>query len=154
MAQIYVLVVSSLVDSTLDEGEDWTLTIGDNDYNYDSDYFGAALTTDGIDGDYADLTGLGQLEDVFGEAIQFACYDNPFELAYLVSDVDASSSTVYGIVTDLTISGLFDNVTDVTILNQDGEEVTYDLDDDDIFTFNGTTGATESGYRMSNLVPM
>ena len=145
----YVLVVSSLVDGTLDEGEDWALTVGDDDYNYDSEGFGADLTTDGIDGDYAALTGLGQLEDVFGEAIQFACYANPFELAYLVSDVNATSSTVYGIVTDLTISGLFDNVTDVTILNQDGEEVTYDLDDNDIFTYRavdnvGTTTIDES----------
>ena len=144
-----VLLVGDMVEGTLTEGEDWTITVDDTTYNFDSFMFESDYSTEGIDGDYDDLTELSQLDDVFDADVQVALYRNPYEVAFLVSDVDASSSTVYGIVTDLTISGLFDNVTDVTILNQDGEEVTYDLDDDDIFTYRavdnvGTTTIDES----------
>ena len=131
-----VLLVTPYVEGTLTEGEDYLITVDDNDYYFDTEGFDSRLNTEGgVDGDYDDLTALGQLDDVFDAGVQLALYDNPYEVAYLISDVDASSSTVYGIVTDLTVGGLFHNVTDVTILNQDGEEVTYDLDDDDIITY-------------------
>ena len=129
----YVLVVGSLVNGTLDEGSDNTITVEDNDYNFDSEDFASEYSTEGIDGSYDTLDDISDLDDVFDTDVMLALYANPYEVAYLVSDVEASSATVYGIVTDLTISGLFDKVTDVTILNQDGEEVTYDVDD--VFTY-------------------
>ena len=128
-----VLVVGSWSEGNLDEAADNTLTIDGGDYDFyfdeNSCYTSYINTEGGVDGDYDVLDYDTDLDDVFDNTVQYALYPNPYALAFVVSDVEASSATVYGIVTDLTISGLFDNVTDVTILNQDGEEVTYDVDD-------------------------
>lgn len=130
----YVLIIGALVEGTLDEGSDNTITIDDKDYNFAT--FGAQYTTEGIDGTYAELDSLGDLDDVFGAEVQVALYANPYEVAYLASDVNAAGDSVYGIVTDITVGGLFHKVQDVTILNQEGEEVTYDVDNsDNIITF-------------------
>ena len=131
-----VLMVSGYFEGTLTEGEDGSITVGGRDFNFDHNWFVSEYNTEGgVDGDFNSLTTINDLDDVFDADVQIVTYRNPYEVAYLITDVDATSSTVYGIVTDLTVGGLFHNVTDVTILNQDGEEVTYDLDDDDIITF-------------------
>ena len=138
-----VLVVDSWTEGNLDEathngGDNGTITVGDNDYQYvfeDNSAFGSYINTEGgVDGDYNELDDILDLDDVYGENIMLATYPNPYAIAFLVTDIDVSSK-VYGVVTDLTVGGLFHNVTDVTILNQEGEEVTYDLDDDDIITY-------------------
>ena len=159
-----VLMVSGYFEGTLTEGEDsatgGSITVGGRDFNFTIDYdeeedepFLSRYNTEGgVDGDFNILSGINDLDDVFDADVQIVTYRNPYEVAYLVTDVDASSSTVYGIVTDLTISGLFDNVADVTILNQDGEEVTYDLDDDDIFTFNDAGATADTDVELGSYV--
>ena len=107
------------------------VTVDDEDY--DLSY--AELNLEGgVDGDYTPFGDIDDLDDVWHTDIRMALYPNPFKAAYLVGDVNATSN-VYGIVTDITVSGLFDNVTDVTIFNQDGEEATYDVNDGDVITY-------------------
>ena len=137
-----VVIVADMAEGALTEGTDDSLTIGDNDYYYDEN---SQLNLDGgVDGAYSALTSLKQLDDVFDNDVQVATTLNPYQIAYLVADI-TSSTHVYGIVTDMTVGGLFNKVQDVTILNQDGEEVTYDVDNGDNILTYGDEGNVELG---------
>ena len=121
----FVIIDKAMVAGTLTEGSGDSITVGDNDY----DIAGAKLNLEGgVDGDY-NAFDLADLEDAWDTDVQLAL-KNVFEALYVIGDVNATSS-VYGIVTDISLGGLKNNkVIDVTILNQTGEEVTYDVADD------------------------
>ena len=136
----YLLLVTGLVEGTLKEGDDddATLTVDDTDYYFglfDDSWYN---TEGGTDGDYAEITSVGDddFNGMFGESVGVALYRTNMDIAYMIATAsDSSSRHIYGIVTDITVSGLYDRISDVTVLNQDGEEVTYDLSDDDILTY-------------------
>ena len=143
----YILLVEDMVEGTLDEGADKTITVDDNDYNFDASGYPSYYNSEGgVDGSYESLDSLTDLEDIFDDNVGLALYRSHFDVAYLITITDDDISRhVYGVVTDMTISGLFNKVTDITILNQSGSEVTYDIDNaDKILTYNAAGAAANT----------
>ena len=132
----YVLLVTDVTDGSLDEGSDNTITLDDKDYDFN--IFKASYYNDegGIDGNYYALDSLDDLEDIFGNDVSLVLYRNNIDVAYLIAENNQASSRIYGVVTDISRSGLFNKIDTVTILNQSGKEVSYDVDNsDNIMTY-------------------
>jgi len=133
-----ILVVGGAATGTLTKANSsGKITIGGYAYayNYDDAINGgvtdASYVTDGIDGTYAEFAtdDLDGLEDLFSTEVSYVTYLNPYVVAYVIGDADAASDYVYGIVTDYTEGSHSTDISSITVYNQDGETVEYDLDD-------------------------
>jgi len=121
-----ILTVSGLATGSLTKATSSTVTIGGYAYDYDAN---TAYATDGVDGTYATLAAAADLESLFGTDVSYVTYANPYVLAYIIGTADAASDYVYGIVTDYTAGSHTTDINSITVYNQDGETVEYDLDD-------------------------
>ena len=156
----YLLLVSDLAEGTLTEGSD---TDGDDigyieldddtwyNFGYNDVYGVNDLTAyynldGGTDGDYEELGDCDDIDDAFDESVGIAAFRTHFDVAYLITvGGDGSSDDVYGIVTDFDYSSITDKLSSITILDQSGDEVSYDIDnDDDILTY-------DAGYSSSDV---
>ena len=142
----YMLYVTDLAEGTLTEGSD---TDGDDIgyieldddtwYNFGfNDVYGVNDLTayynldGGTDGDYDEFDDCTDINDAFDESVGIAAYRTHFDVAYLITvGGEGTSDDVYGIVTDFDYGRVGNHeLTEITILNQTGEEVTYDVDSD------------------------
>lgn len=119
-----VISVSSFKEGELEKATNTKLTIGGTGLLF----AGANFTDDDFDTKDA-LDNLDKIEDAFGTDVKYVTANgNPYKLAFLVVGEDGvgAGSRLYGIVTNAT-ANLDGRVSSLTILNQEGEEVRYDI---------------------------
>ena len=165
----YMLYVTDLAEGTLTEGSDKDsdslayieLDDGATWYNFGYyDFYGVndlksyCNLDGGVDGDYDEFNDCTDIDDAFDESVGIAAYRTHFDVAYLVTvGGEGTSDDVYGIVTDFDYGRVGNHeLTEITILNQTGEEVTYDVDSDvDTLVYygdNDTHNKVELGYYI------
>jgi hypothetical protein len=117
----YAFVIRNIVEGELSKAKNTELTIGGDAYDVNAN---CAYSLDSGDSSDAYLS-AEDIEDAIGEDI-VAFLDIKGEIAYFETDVDVTSSTIYGIVTKT------NEITSdtVKVFNGAGETVTYSLDDD------------------------
>lgn len=81
------------------------------------------------DGDYEDIT--GDIQDYVGEEITFVL-NNDNTISTAVSGAEVSSSTMYGVITKVTLNDgnngqKTNEIAEATIFNQEGKSVKYDI---------------------------
>ena len=135
-------------------------------------------STDGykIDGSYYDVTANSSYSEDGGSSFVTLSYNEIAKeafgtvtyvpayafntLAYVSAEY--TDTTVYGVITGLTASTIYDEVDDeydteisaVTIFNADGEKVTYDFEDDFSDDYNDAENAIYHTYRKGDMVEL
>jgi len=127
--------------------------IGGTKYDLDA---GMKLSSDAGD-EWSDLVDTPAtddtfFDDIYDEEVQFAL-DRKGDIAFILTDVDADSSKIYGVVDKVLDDDIDGNVTSLKILKTDGTTVSYDVetadfelayDDTDDVNFASRTVDTEA----------
>lgn len=117
----YVYVVNNVVSGELTKARDTDLQIKDTEYDIAADMSYSLDNADSIN----DFTGAVDIENAIGEDVT-AYLDLKGDVIYLSTDVQVTSSTLYGVV----VKNNEITMDTVKIFNSEGETVTYTLDED------------------------
>ncbi len=131
-----IIVVRDSVEEELDKIDDGDLDLGD-DYALVENETSFSLDDDDELTVYADEDNVADMEDMVGEEVT-AILDITGDVRHVRADVDATSGTIYGVIEKTWTSE--DDM--IKIFNEDGEDVSYEYDSDDI------TGATTEDFLI------
>ena len=133
--ELYLVVKNETAEGNLDRVKDTEVRIDGTDY--DAAYNGASYSDDGFD-NFGVYDAIAKLDNLGDEDV-VAVLDLNGEVLFIYGDAEATSSTMYGVVTYAEVK----SDAEATIFNKDGEEVDY--------VFEERTDATNIDYDSSSM---